>query len=103
MRVIGFVRATTLRLERFSQSRRALASRHSVFHQVKPFRRGHMIDQTGLVPIVVVCVFLGHATPRIRTARRAVRHQIDVLSGAPGACHLCDICFELFDNLIFLI
>jgi len=36
-------------LERFSQSCSALASRHSVFHQVKPFRRGHMIDQTGLI------------------------------------------------------
>jgi len=37
-----------LGLERFSQSCGELASRHSVFHQVKPFRRGHMIDQTAL-------------------------------------------------------
>jgi len=35
-------------IERFSQSCGGLASQHSVFHQVKPFRRGHMIDQTGL-------------------------------------------------------
>jgi len=34
-------------LERFCKSCRGLASRHSVFHQVKPFRRGHMRNQTG--------------------------------------------------------
>jgi len=36
-------------LERFCKSCGELASRHSVFHQVKPLRRGHMIDQTGLI------------------------------------------------------
>jgi len=34
-------------LERFCKPCGELASRHSVFHQVKPFRRGHMRDQTG--------------------------------------------------------
>jgi len=37
-------------VERFCQSCGELASRHSVFHQVKLSRRGHMRDQTGLVP-----------------------------------------------------
>jgi len=35
-------------LERFCKSCGGLASRHSVFHQVEPLQRGHMIDQTGL-------------------------------------------------------
>jgi len=34
-----------LRLEHFCKSYRELASWYSVFHQVKLFRRGHMIDQ----------------------------------------------------------
>jgi len=36
-------------LERFYKSCGELASRYSVFHQAKSFRRGHMIDRTGLV------------------------------------------------------
>jgi len=38
-------------LARFCKSRRALASRYSVFHRVKPFRRRHMRDQAGRVRI----------------------------------------------------
>jgi len=37
-----------LLIERFCKSCRELASRYSAFHQVKPFRRGHILDQTGL-------------------------------------------------------
>jgi len=38
--------------------------RHSVFHQVKPFRRGHMRDQTGLETCVPEATG-GAAHPRL--------------------------------------
>jgi len=41
-------------LRRLCQSRRGLVSRYSVFHQVKPFRRGHIIAQTGLITLIMI-------------------------------------------------
>jgi len=52
--VLTCVRTASI-LERFCKSRRGLASRHSVFHRVKHFRRGHMVDQTDLEQVALAC------------------------------------------------
>jgi len=52
--------APDVTLERFRKSCGELASRHSVFHQVRPSRRGHVIDQTGLTGKHSADVLFGH-------------------------------------------